>query len=1142
MTADPALVTARISGGGDPSAGHSPWAGIFDRLQTATLGEFQVIRELGRGGMAAVYLAHDIHLDRKVAIKVMSPLLANDERMVERFRREAKTGAGLKHPNIGTVHRVLEGEGLYFFVMDFIRGRPLDAIIHRNGVLAVPVTRALLHQIGSGLAYAHRRKIYHRDVKPANVLISAADGTAVVTDFGIAKVAESPNQTQTGAVVGTPAYMAPEQIFGREITGAVDQYALGVMAYEMLTGAPPFVGTSFVVMHAHTEVQPRPIRESRPDCPQELDDAIMRMLAKDPNHRWPSLPHALAAMGATMIGEDDPIRDELIRLATPNEAETARFATNTPLSPPPPTAGRTANVAMVAISLPPDLIEPGDTFRLAASARDMNGTEVPGVPITWATNNDQVLDVQSDGSVSARSPGTAEISATAGRARGAMLLTVEPGRVSTVQMTIPPGVVMAGDRVQLAARVLDKHQRPLAYAVKWSVADPNIARVSPEGVLEARAAGSVEVFAESNGVRSAGRVQIAPPAVASVQLSFDPQRPVVGDRIRVTATPLDAHGQAIRDRAIGWSLSDLSLITIVGDGLFEAVKPGTLRVTAASEGKSATIDIAIAPAPVAAVRVTHAPHLVVAGTVFTVAGAAVDAKGNVLPSRRIEWACSDTSHATVSADGTVTTHSAGDVRITATCEGKTASVAVTIKPAPVGAVQITGVPQAVYVKAPFRLAVTVSDTRGRQLQKTAEWRSSNVAVLTINQAGQATGLSVGHARITATVDGVDGVVDITVAEPAIPKVVVVPTHTPAHTPTPQPADVSAILSPRPALPPSPAVATPVVAPASNGMRRLFIGTGAAAVALAGVLVVTMLQSKPEELSPADSALLVTPAKDTTAPTPPAVAPPAQTPDTVAAKPDSAKDAKTLATPPRPARDVFRVSIAPQSPLRVGDGAMLRASVQRTVGTGALPRVTWESNRPTVLRVDASTGMITALSEGQATVTAAAGTARAETQVLVQPAPAPVVTAPYTPPQQQVPPVTRANNPPADSTPSRPTVSANDVRARGEAALRSAANNMAAALSAKNAVTAGVLFGDGQNADAVALLNGVKDYSKVTATIAKMDPPKMGERGGSMEYQIDFRYENSMGIERRRTLTMRAEIERRADGWTASRQTLVSGWR
>src|SRR5262249_11984894 len=156
--------------------------------------------------------------------------LAADDRMVERFRREARTGAGLKHPNISTVHRVLEKEGLTFFVMDFVRGRPLDAIIDRHGGLPIPVTLALVYQIGAALTHAHRQKIYHRDVKPANVILSAVDGTAVVTDFGIAKVTEAPSQTQTGAMVGTPLYMAPEQVLSREITAATDQYALGLVA------------------------------------------------------------------------------------------------------------------------------------------------------------------------------------------------------------------------------------------------------------------------------------------------------------------------------------------------------------------------------------------------------------------------------------------------------------------------------------------------------------------------------------------------------------------------------------------------------------------------------------------------------------------------------------------------------------------------------------------------------------------------------------------------------------------------------------------------------------------------------------------------------------------------------------------------
>ena len=616
--------------------------------------------------MAAVFLAHDVRLDRKVALKVMSPMLATDARMVDRFRREAKTGASLKHPNIGTVYRVLESEGLYFFVMDFVRGRPLDTIIRRNGVLSVPAVRALLHQIGSGLAYAHRRKIYHRDVKPGNVLVSAVDGTAVVTDFGIAKVAESPNQTQTGAVVGTPAYMAPEQILGREVGAEVDQYALGIMAYEMLTGTPPFVGTNFVVMHAHTEIQPRAIRESRPECPPELDEAVMRMLAKEPNQRWPSLPHALAAMGAMFNGEEDPIREELIRLATPDDAEAARFATNTPVSPAPQHSARWAHVTSVVIYSPPPVIEVGDSFRLTASPRDGQGDVVPDAPLDWSSTDNSVLSVHHDGLITAVSVGSAEVFATSGRARGMVVLNVVPSRVVNLQLSIPPGVLVAGDRIQLAARAVDKHQRPLAYSVRWGVADQSVAEVSPEGVLQARAPGMVEVYAEAHGVRTGARVEIASPAVEAVSLVFEPARPVVGDRILVNPTLLDSGGQPLRDRAMAWSINDRSLVRVVTDGVYEATAEGTLTVSVTSEGKNAVVAIAIAPAPVAAVRISQAPQAVVVGNTFKLVGTAHDARGNVLPGRQIEWSVGDVSFASVTDTGTVSAIAPGDLRVVAT--------------------------------------------------------------------------------------------------------------------------------------------------------------------------------------------------------------------------------------------------------------------------------------------------------------------------------------------------------------------------------------------------------------------------------------------------------------------------------------------
>jgi serine/threonine protein kinase len=220
-------------------ASASLWEDVMSRLRQATTGEFQILDELGRGGMAAVYLAHDLALNRRVAIKVMAPGLLLGPGMVERFRQEAITVANLNHPHIVTIHAVRQAAGLHYFVMKLIPGASVERIIREVRPLSIPVVQALVHQIAGALQYAHRRGVIHRDVKPSNILLDD-DGNAVVTDFGIAKVVESPSHTQTGATIGTPAYMSPEQCWSREVTAASDQYSLGIVVYEMLTGKPPF--------------------------------------------------------------------------------------------------------------------------------------------------------------------------------------------------------------------------------------------------------------------------------------------------------------------------------------------------------------------------------------------------------------------------------------------------------------------------------------------------------------------------------------------------------------------------------------------------------------------------------------------------------------------------------------------------------------------------------------------------------------------------------------------------------------------------------------------------------------------------------------------------------------------------------------
>ncbi|HEV8599616.1 MAG TPA: serine/threonine-protein kinase [Gemmatimonadales bacterium] len=325
---------------GLPPAGTDP---LLERLRAATLGEYDLYGELGRGGMATVYLAHELALDRKVAIKVMSPALTYGAGMIERFKREARTAAHLSHPNIIPVYAVREAGDLLYFVMKLVEGTPLDSIMKELGKLPIPMVEAILAQVGGAFGYAHRRGVIHRDIKPSNILIDE-EGWAVVTDFGIAKVQESEALTQTGSAMGTPTYMSPEQCGGNAIDGRSDQYSLGVVAYEMLTGRPPFTGSTMALMYSHFHEAVPPIALNRPDCPEPLQAAVMRMLEKDPAARWPSMEEAVAALGARHLAHDDPTRSQLILLARSGTTHKIVSQVQTPRSPIPlgHTGARTA--------------------------------------------------------------------------------------------------------------------------------------------------------------------------------------------------------------------------------------------------------------------------------------------------------------------------------------------------------------------------------------------------------------------------------------------------------------------------------------------------------------------------------------------------------------------------------------------------------------------------------------------------------------------------------------------------------------------------------------------------------------------------------------------------------------------------------
>jgi serine/threonine-protein kinase len=351
---------------------------LLERLRKATLGTYDIHSELGRGGMATVFLAHEISLDRKVAIKVMSPAMLHGAGMVERFKREARTAAGLSHPNIIPIYAVHEVDGLLFCVIKLVEGTPLDSVMRELGQLPVPMVQGILAQVGGALGYAHRHGVIHRDIKPGNILIDD-EGWAVVTDFGIAKVTDNEGLTSTGMAIGTPTYMSPEQATADDVTGASDQYSLGVVAYEMLAGRPPFLGTSMVaLMYSHNHDDPPSIRLFRSDVPDELCDAVMRMLRKDPATRWPSMEEAVAAAGARPLTHDDPSRSQLIALAKTGLTYRIVSQARTPRSPVPRAApGAAARVArnpMLLVAAAAGLIAVG-----FLGAKVMSDSRQPGV-------------------------------------------------------------------------------------------------------------------------------------------------------------------------------------------------------------------------------------------------------------------------------------------------------------------------------------------------------------------------------------------------------------------------------------------------------------------------------------------------------------------------------------------------------------------------------------------------------------------------------------------------------------------------------------------------------------------------------------------------------------------------------------------
>ena len=327
---------ADVSGGG-ATASTSSAQSLLERLQRLVEGQYEIRRILGKGGMGTVFLAHDLTLEREVAIKVLPPDIAQDDQVVRRFQQEAKTAAKLDHPNIIPIYRVESEGGLNYFVMKYIAGTSLEDVLDQKQPLPVDYMQRVLWEAACALGHAHQRGVVHRDVKPANIMFDH-DGRVMLADFGISKALQAASGfTGTGMIIGTPHYMAPEQAKGAPVDGRADQYSLGVVGYRMITAELPFSGDSVhTILYKHIFEEAPRATSKRADVPEFLSAAIARTLAKEPGQRfatmeefatavWPEQPVAAPKPGA----KGARARPRPVTAQTPTESLAA--APTTPL-------------------------------------------------------------------------------------------------------------------------------------------------------------------------------------------------------------------------------------------------------------------------------------------------------------------------------------------------------------------------------------------------------------------------------------------------------------------------------------------------------------------------------------------------------------------------------------------------------------------------------------------------------------------------------------------------------------------------------------------------------------------------------------------------------------------------------------------
>jgi serine/threonine-protein kinase len=590
--------------------------------------------------MAAVYLAYDIRLARRVAVKVMFPELRHQPGMSERFLRESQTAASLDdHPNVVRVYRAHDVDGLSFFAMKYIDGCSLDQLLQSTERLPIGVACQILGQVALALQYAHDRGVVHRDVKPSNVMLDQR-GTAIVTDFGIARVAEGEQLTSSGVAIGTPSFMSPEQWRTDVITAASDQYALGIVTYVMVAGKPPFGGTAYEIQEGHLHGTVPSLSAIRPDCPPELEALVGRMLAKRPGARWLDLATVHDGLATVPRPPAPSVVAELELLMPRGIAITGRDLA-TPVSPiplglgPPPAAPPPTPAA----SRPPR-----DPHAAAADAPATASPVLLGLPSLQRTAH--VATPRAEPVVSTAPSLESPIEPLPEASLGAgSVVNGAPGRGSWGRRLGGAGLALAGIAAIGLITYRTSHREAVAPAptaavrpAPQAVAPAPVPLMPQPTVIPDTSRTDTTASAATTADRVASPVAPGPPAAVRVFGTPADGRLSVGDSVPLWANVVDSAGLRVPDARVEWTSGDSArLVWRRPFAIARSTGPVTLTARAGPLARRITLLVSarVADVPGPTRRVRPAPAVVSSPSPEVVA-AAIDSLVARVEGRRVD--------------------------------------------------------------------------------------------------------------------------------------------------------------------------------------------------------------------------------------------------------------------------------------------------------------------------------------------------------------------------------------------------------------------------------------------------------------------------------------------------------------------------